>query len=123
MVNLLYVMAGGALGSGLRYCAGLLPFGTGSLPWSTLTVNLVGSFLLGALTAYGQGTDAARRPLMLFLGPGLCGGFTTYSAFAVETTAMLERHDAMSFATYSAFTFFGGMLMAFLGFSIARSTT
>lgn len=123
MMNLLFVMAGGALGSGLRYCVGLLPFGAGSLPWSTLTVNLAGSFLLGALTAYGQGTDVARRPLMLFLGPGLCGGFTTYSAFAVETTALLERHVVLSFAIYSVLTFIGGMLMAFLGFSIARSAT
>ncbi|MFM8771467.1 MAG: fluoride efflux transporter FluC [Candidatus Kapaibacterium sp.] len=123
MMNLLFVMAGGALGSGLRYCVGLLPFSNGGIVWSTLTVNLTGSFLLGALTAYGQGTDAARRPLMLFLGPGLCGGFTTYSAFAVETTVLLERHDVLSFATYSLLTIIGGMLMAFLGFSIARSAT
>ncbi|MBU3678867.1 MAG: CrcB family protein [Candidatus Kapabacteria bacterium] len=123
MVNLLFVMAGGALGSGLRYCVGFLPFDAGILPWSTLMVNLAGSFVLGALAAYGQGTDSTPRPLMLFLGPGLCGGFTTYSAFAVETTAMLERHDVLSFAAYSSLTFVGGILMAFLGFSIARSTT
>lgn len=123
MVNLLCVMAGSALGGGLRYCVGLIPFGTGGLPWPTLMVNLVGSFLLGALAASGQGTDSAPRPLLLFLGPGICGGFTTYSAFAVETTAMLERHVLLSFAAYSAFTFLGGMLMAFLGFSIARTSS
>lgn len=58
---------------------------------------------------------------MFRLGPGLCGGFTTYSAFAVETTAMLERHDHTIVFAYLLLTVGGGMLMAFLGFTVVRS--
>lgn len=121
MSNLFYVIVGGAIGSGLRYCIGaLLPSSTG-IPWSTLAVNLFGSFVLGALTSSSHDSESMRRPLTMFLGPGLCGGFTTYSAFAVETTTLLERHDHTLLFAYLLLTVLGGMLMAFLGFTIART--
>lgn len=121
MTELLYVILGGAVGSGLRYGIGiLLPVGTG-IPWATLTVNLVGSFLLGALTGANHDSESVRRSMLMFLGPGLCGGFTTYSAFAVETTLLLERHDHTAVFAYVLLTVFGGILMAFLGFTIVRS--
>jgi CrcB protein len=121
MAELLYVILGGAVGSGIRYGIGILvPVGTG-IPWATLTVNLIGSFLLGVLTAANLDTGPVRRPLLMFLGPGLCGGFTTYSAFAVETTAMLERHDHTTVFAYLLLTVVGGILMALLGFTVVRT--
>lgn len=123
VMDIIYVFFGGAIGSSLRYLVGLLPFGEGGLTWPTLLVNLAGSLLLGYVVGRGQTANPLSRQATMFLGPGLCGGFTTYSAFAVETTTLLERHaPAMMFA-YFALTTIGCMFMAFLGFTIARSSS
>jgi len=77
-VTPLLVALGAAVGAPLRLLAGhWLDHG---FPWGTLVVNVVGSFLLGVLTA--QSLDDGAIAL---LGTGFCGGFTTYSAFAVKT--------------------------------------
>lgn len=121
-MDLLLVLSGGAIGSGLRYLIGQAPFVEGGIPWPTLLVNLIGTFVLGYIVGRGQIDGSFSRPTMLFLGPGLCGGFTTYSAFAVETTTLLERHALPLMLVYVTLTIIGGLLMAFLGIFIARST-
>ncbi|MCW2797613.1 CrcB family protein [Nocardioides sp.] len=74
----LLVMAGAAVGAPLRFLiARRLDAG---LPWGTLLVNVAGSFLLGLLSAL-----SLSEHTLALLGTGLCGGFTTYSAFAVQT--------------------------------------
>jgi CrcB protein len=89
-VNWLLVAIGGALGSVGRYGVGRLwPAVPGGFPVPTLTVNLVGSFAIGLLyigiaARAGAGEDSAR----LFLMTGVLGGFTTYSAFALESTLL-----------------------------------
>jgi CrcB protein len=77
-VTPLLVALGAAVGAPLRYLAG--HWLDGRLPWGTLLVNVVGSFLLGVFTAMSLGEHA-----IALLGTGFCGGFTTYSAFAVKT--------------------------------------
>ena len=77
-MTLLYVALGAALGAPLRFLTA--HFLDGRLPWGTVLVNVVGSFVLGALT--GSGLDGELTAL---LGTGFCGGLTTYSAFAVQT--------------------------------------
>jgi len=87
------VVAGGVLGVALRELV-LLPFGTGQagvdsliLPAATMGVNVVGSFALGIVI----GRLGDRHPLArAFIGTGVLGGFTTYSAFAVQTALLLE---------------------------------
>jgi CrcB protein len=82
------VMLGGALGSALRYGAGLLSvawFGA-AYPWSTLAVNIAGSALIGV--AAGAGVEGGAR---LLLVTGLLGGFTTFSAFSLETAGLWDR--------------------------------
>jgi CrcB protein len=76
-VTPLLVVLGAGVGAPLRYLAG--HWLDGRFPWGTLLVNLVGSFLLGLFTAMSLGEHA-----LAFLGTGFCGGFTTYSAFAVK---------------------------------------
>ncbi|MFC4784357.1 fluoride efflux transporter FluC [Nocardioides sp. MAHUQ-72] len=71
------VALGAAVGAPLRLLAG--HWLDHRFPWGTLTVNVVGSFLLGLLTAAAPGEHA-----LALLGTGFCGGFTTYSAFAVK---------------------------------------
>ncbi|MFC6990899.1 fluoride efflux transporter CrcB [Haladaptatus sp. GCM10025707] len=78
---------GGALGAMARYLvAGRVP--EGRLPYGNLTVNVVGSFVLGTLTFVGVGDD-----VMLLVGTGACGAFTTFSSFSVETSLLWERGE------------------------------
>ncbi|MGI6498768.1 MAG: fluoride efflux transporter CrcB [Oscillospiraceae bacterium] len=82
MVECLFVGAGGFLGSVFRYLCGLIPL-AGSFPLVTLLINLTGSMLIG-LVAGVAGPWMPPR-LLLFLKTGVCGGFTTFSTFSLET--------------------------------------
>jgi CrcB protein len=85
---LLVVALGGAVGSLARFGVGeLMPHGRAALPVGTLLVNVVGALLLGLLV--GSRPDA--RWLRPFLGTGVLGGFTTFSALALETDHLLDR--------------------------------
>ncbi|MGI9128784.1 MAG: fluoride efflux transporter CrcB [Roseomonas sp.] len=87
-LSLLLVALGGATGSVLRYAishAGVMLFGAG-FPWGTLAVNIIGSALIGVLGALGIAGEAR-----LLLVTGLLGGFTTFSAFSLETGLLWER--------------------------------
>lgn len=93
------VFAGGAAGALARTgLAEAWPVGPGQVPWATLLVNLTGCLVLGAvlvLTAAGS----ARRGL---LGPGLCGGLTTFSTLQVELVELLRDGDVALAAAYAA---------------------
>lgn len=78
---------GGAAGALARHAVGRR-LGAGPYPWATFAVNVLGSFLLSAVTF--AGSPSAVR---LFVGTGACGAFTTYSSFAVETVQLWEDGD------------------------------
>jgi CrcB protein len=77
-VTLLWVALGAAVGAPLRYAVGHLL--DRRVPWGTVLVNVIGSFLLGLVSGM-----ALTGPAMALFGVGLCGALTTYSAFAVQT--------------------------------------
>ena len=94
----LLVMIGGALGALARYVISnlALPI-SGQLPWGTIIINITGSFLIGL---FGTLTLAAgRHPLSenirVFVMIGLCGGYTTFSSFSLQTLDLM-RHGAMT---------------------------
>lgn len=91
----LLVAAGGAVGSVLRYAVALLllPLAGTGFPWPTLAVNLVGSALIGI--AAGAGLEGHARLLVV---TGFLGGFTTFSAFSLETGALFERSPLLAAA-------------------------
>lgn len=90
--------AGGSLGAVLRWTVGeLLPTGTG-FPWSTFAVNVSGTALLALLPAWPP--VARRRDLAVFLGTGIIGGFTTLSAYAEETRALMAAGNTWVAASY-----------------------
>ena len=114
MYILLQVMLAGGVGAGARYAVGLVtPF-----PYGTLTVNVVGSFLIGLAFA----TLAARNhPQYLMLTTGFLGGFTTFSAFSLDTFKLVERGAIGPAAAYVAATFVLSVGACFLAIWWART--
>lgn len=89
MLPFLLVAAGGAIGAMARYSVGRL-VGLGAWPSATLLVNILGGFLMGLLAGWIAARSGSEG-LRLFLGVGILGGFTTFSAFSLEVALMLER--------------------------------
>ena len=89
MINCIIVGLGGFLGAVLRYLIGLLPVNTqNGFPVKTLGINIVGAFVIGLIAA-----QAGKLPSggVLFLKTGVCGGFTTFSTFSLETVMLLQN--------------------------------
>lgn len=116
--NFLLVALGGALGSVLRYGAGLIPLPASatSFPWVTLAINISGSLLIGVLS---QALSNAQE-MRLFLIVGLLGGYTTFSAFSLDAIALFERGSlGLSFLYVAASTLLS-IVAAFLGVALMR---
>jgi len=100
--TILAVAIGGALGSVARYLVGFYfgrAFGS-AFPWSTLFINISGSFLIGAFAesfALRWNADLATR---IFLITGICGGYTTFSAFSLEVVTLMSRGAVAAAAGY-----------------------
>jgi CrcB protein len=110
------VALGGALGSVLRHALSVLlaqALGTG-FPWGTLAVNVIGSAAIGV--AAGLGVSGGAR---LLLVTGMLGGFTTFSAFSLETGELFERHPGLA-ALYVAASVGLGLLAFAAGLMVAR---
>jgi CrcB protein len=94
---MLYVMVGGALGSLARYLLSLvmLPVSR-DLPWGTITINILGSFIIGffGTLTLAQGRFPVSENWRLFVMVGICGGFTTFSSFSLQTLDLM-RSGAM----------------------------
>jgi CrcB protein len=120
------IFAGGGLGSAARWgleAAFASPPGT--FPWCTMAINASGSLLLGALLA-GLGAPArvtpARRLTRACLGTGVLGGFTTYSAFALEAVELIAAGRAWLAAAYVAASVGVGVAAALAGGAAVRAT-
>ena len=102
MLNCLAVGAGGFLGAVLRYlCSLLLPLGRdGGFPVGTLLVNVLGAFAIGLFAAAAARHAALSPRMILFLKTGICGGFTTFSTFALETSGLLQAGRLPAAAAY-----------------------
>lgn len=116
----LLVAAGGALGSVVRLAAAswLAPTLTPTLvsvPWSTLTVNLLGTLLLGVLAGFQEHHHGLPRWVWPMLGIGLLGGFTTMSTVVLEWSAMIGSRFSLLALGYGAGTLVGTLLAAVAG--------
>ena len=113
----LLVASGGALGSVLRHGAyRLWPSSPGGWPVPTLTVNVLGSFAIGLIYMYVAGRGASADNARLFWMTGVLGGFTTYSAFALETALL---GPSLVGIAYVATTVIGCLAAAVLGLKAA----
>ncbi|MER8042877.1 fluoride efflux transporter CrcB [Streptomyces sp. NPDC094032] len=117
------VAAGGALGASARYAATLAwPTPAGAFPWTILTVNAAGCALLGAIMVFATETLTPPHPLLRpFLGTGVCGGFTTFSTYALDTQRLLAGGEAVRGLLYLAGTALTGLAAVWAGVTLARA--
>lgn len=122
MTTLLTVMLAGAVGVGLRYLLGaaITSRAGDGFPWSTLTINVIGAFAIGVVFAVlaGHGPGTLPRPVLAI---GLLGGFTTFSAVAIETVTLVEHGMAGRAALYVAATNILGIGAAAAGLLVGRA--
>ena len=121
--SILVIGSGGFLGAVLRvYINGLINSRIAhTLPFGTLGVNLLGSFIMGCLFAYFMYTSTFSVHLKSFLTTGMLGALTTYSTFAMETFWLLEGGSILLAFTNMALNLFGTILMAGSGFYLIQS--
>lgn len=110
---------GGALRHGVNVASARL-FGLG-FPTGTLVVNILGSFLMGALAGYFLLRPGVDQQTRLFLTTGLLGGFTTFSAFSLDTALLVERHAYALAAAYVFGSVLASIAALFIGLSLFRS--
>lgn len=89
-------------------------------PWHTLAINVVGSFLIGAVSAYIQGTTGLSPALGAFLTVGVLGGFTTFSTFSYDTLTLLGDGATGLAVAYCAGSVIVGVAAAIAGVSLVR---
>ncbi|MXQ09874.1 fluoride efflux transporter CrcB [Microvirga makkahensis] len=125
MRSYLLVFLGAGIGGALRHGVnvGCARFCGTILPWGTLTVNVVGSFLMGVIAGWlafkaGEGWSQSLR---LFLTTGILGGFTTFSAFSLDTALLWERGEAGLALGYVAASVILSILSLGAGLALVRA--
>ncbi len=104
-VTLAVISAGGVLGALARFQAGVWwPTGPGRFPWTTFGINVVGCALIGVLLVLASDVFTTRRLLRPFLGTGVLGGFTTFSAYVVDSQRLTGNGHADIALAYLAGT-------------------
>lgn len=117
--NILLVALGGALGSVFRYAASLLIHAR-YFPWPTLAVNIIGSFIIGLILAYSIREESFLYNWKLFLATGICGGFTTFSAFSLENMELLQNGKYLYVILYITASIVFGIAAAWGGYRLVQ---
>lgn len=121
MLNVLLVALGGGLGAAGRFGVSLaIPARADGWPWATFLINVSGSLLIGVLAGWLSTRGEAGEQWRLFLGVGVLGGFTTFSAYSLETMRMIERNDWLGASTYSIGSVLAGLAAVAIGMMIAK---
>lgn len=116
MIQILSVGAGGFIGAVLRFFMGKLPLKEMTIfPVNTLLINLIGAFAIGLVAAAGSRYGAENSNLVLFLKVGLCGGFTTFSTFSLESLALIQEGRFLVFMAYAVSSVALCLLAVWLG--------
>ncbi|MCX2844174.1 fluoride efflux transporter FluC [Curtobacterium flaccumfaciens] len=118
------VAAGGVIGTFLRAALSEAIPEVHGVPWTVFGINVVGALVLGFLldALAHRGPDAGRRrAARLFIGTGICGGFTTYSALATDSAQLLAAGRVGTGTLYALLTVASGLVTAGLGIGIAAA--
>ena len=112
MLDIVAVGCGGFIGAVLRYLIGLVPVKESTIfPIKTFIINIVGCILIGLIAVYfGKHSDVHPK-LILFLKVGICGGFTTFSTFALESSDLIKGGHIGVAALYMLLSMIIGVLV------------
>lgn len=126
-LSYLFVALGGALGAMARYALNVWLQRDGVFPWGTLSANLIGCLVMGAIaqlvaqSAWFNSAGIIPDQYRLLFAVGFCGSFTTLSALALEMNTMLQRNEIVSSFAYLMTTLIGGFACFYLGVMLVRS--
>lgn len=119
--TILIVGAGSFIGGVSRYLvSSLMRGGAAGFPWGTLTVNLLGCFLIGLIGGLLLRATEPSGGWSFLLITGFCGSFTTFSTFSRESLAMLQCHNIAGFSAYIAVSIIAGIALTAFGYWLAR---
>ena len=118
MKQLLIVGLGGFIGSVARFLVSKLNLYWHflSIPMGTLTVNVIGSFVIGFIVGISQKSDILSADVRLFLMVGVCGGFTTFSSFTNENMMLMQNGQFATALLYTGSSLLFGFLAVYLGY-------
>lgn len=115
MINCIFVGMGGFLGAVLRYLIGLIPVKNGNIfPVKTFLINIAGAFVIGLIVSYAAKHHNSNPHIILLLKVGVCGGFTTFSTFALETADLVQKGNAVTAGLYVVLSVIFSVLAVFL---------
>ena len=114
-MNCLFVGIGGFIGSVLRYLVGLIPIKeVTTFPIKTFSINVVGCILIGVISVWAVKEADVNSKLILMLKTGVCGGFTTFSTFSLETSTLLGNGNYFTAFLYVLLSIIVGIGTVFL---------
>ena len=122
MKTIFYIALGGGLGSVLRYLTTVFmnKYVQGTFPYATFATNIVGCLLIGLFFGYLEKQNAISHDLKFFLITGLCGGYTTFSAFSNENVQLLQSNQILIAFLYISLSVFFGLMATWTGLIIAK---
>lgn len=119
MESVLFVGLGGMLGSILRYGLGRIPIAV-DYPMTTMLINFLGCFVIGFFSEFAKHRPGISPNAVLFIQTGLCGGFTTFSTFSLETIALFQSGKHLIGLSYVALSVLLCLAGTLLGICAAR---
>lgn len=122
MILVFAVGLGGAIGAMCRYLlsSGIAQVMGTQFPWGILLVNVIGGFAMGLIAGLGAQSTQISLEMKTFLATGILGGFTTFSAFSLDTAVLIERGDMMNAAAYVLASVLGSIMALFAGLWLVR---
>lgn len=126
LANCALVGLGGALGALARFGLGSLLQTSASFPWGTLSSNLLGCLVIGVIAFFLTSSESLHETLLLpehyrlLFVVGFCGGFTTFSSFVLEITALLHRNEILVPFVYFSATVIGSFASFYFGLTLTR---
>ena len=117
MKEIILVFLGGGLGSSFRFLLNkIIP--DDSFPYSTLIVNLIGSFLIGLIISYLIKNNMLKSDYFLLLVVGICGGLTTFSAFSLENLNLIKSNEIFNSIIYILISVSFCIILTYLGYTL-----
>lgn len=121
MIKCIVVGAGGFIGAVCRYLIGLIPVNENlAFPVKTFAINILGSFIIGLIAGLALKNNALNPRVVLFLKVGICGGFTTFSSFALETGDLIKGGNTATALLYVILSVAAGVAAVLGGQAVVR---